>query len=47
MSRLSQLVSKLHLLSEEVIGADEGRFRKYMNNVSPVPIRFSDAADEE
>jgi hypothetical protein len=34
-------------LLEEVIGEDEGRFRKYVNNVSAVPVRFGNGEDEE
>ena len=34
-------------LLEEVIGRDEGPFRKYLNNVSPVPLPFSNAKDQE
>ena len=34
-------------LLEEVIGEDEGRFRKYVNNVSAVPVRFGNREDEE
>ena len=34
-------------LLEEVIGKDEGRFWKYMNNVSPIPPQFADKKDEE
>lgn len=34
-------------LLEEVIGKDEGRFRKYLNNVSAVPVPFGDEEDKE
>ncbi|KAG6896999.1 hypothetical protein C0993_007856, partial [Termitomyces sp. T159_Od127] len=29
------------VLPDEVIGESEGRFRKYLNNVSPVPLPLS------
>ena len=34
-------------LVEEVIGGGEGRFRKYVNNVSAVPVPFGMGDDEE
>ena len=34
-------------LLEEVIGENEGRFRKYVNNVSAVPVPFGNGDDEE
>jgi hypothetical protein len=34
-------------LLEEVIGENEGRFRKYMNNVSATPTHFTNEDDEE
>jgi hypothetical protein len=34
-------------LLEEVIGEGEGRFRKYVNNVSAVPVPFGNGDDKE
>ncbi|KAI0290099.1 alpha-kinase family-domain-containing protein [Multifurca ochricompacta] len=34
-------------LLEEVIGGDEGHFRKYLNNVSAAPVSFTNEDDEE
>ena len=34
-------------LLEEITGEDEGCFRKYMNNVSAIPVSFTDLEDEE
>lgn len=34
-------------LLEEVIGGDEGHFRKYLNNVSDAPVSFTNKDDEE
>ena len=34
-------------LLEEVIGENEGRFRKYMNNISATPTHFANGEDEE
>lgn len=34
-------------LLEEVIGEVEGCFRKYVNNISAVPVSFSNTEDEE
>lgn len=34
-------------LLEEVISGDEGRFRKYLNNVSAAPVFFTDKNDKE
>ena len=34
-------------LLKEVIGGDEGHFRKYLNNVSAAPVSFTNKDDEE
>ncbi|KAI0293284.1 hypothetical protein B0F90DRAFT_1596380, partial [Multifurca ochricompacta] len=34
-------------LLEEVIGGDEGHFRKYLNNVLAAPVSFTNEDDEE
>lgn len=34
-------------LLEEVIGEGQGHFRKYVNNVSAVPVPFGNGDDEE
>lgn len=34
-------------LLEEVIGEVEGHFRKYVNNISAVPVSFSNTEDKE
>ncbi|KAF5377829.1 hypothetical protein D9615_006831 [Tricholomella constricta] len=39
--------SRVFLVEEVIGGASEGMFRKYMNNVSPVPLPLSDEADKE
>ncbi|KAF5377194.1 hypothetical protein D9615_006459 [Tricholomella constricta] len=39
--------SRVFLVEEVIGGASEGSFRKYMNNVSPVPLPLSDEADKE
>ena len=32
---------------EEMIGGDEGHFRKYLNNVSAAPVSFTNKDDKE
>ncbi|KAF8056047.1 hypothetical protein FPV67DRAFT_1678847 [Lyophyllum atratum] len=39
--------SQVFLLEEVIGGEREGAFRKYMNNVSPVPLPLSDKEDQE